>query len=301
MTNCPYLKNYKKCVKLNREMTVSNGTCIACESERNRTITKRVINHLTEALCDFKMNNIVGIFLQGSQNYRLEIPGSDVDTKLIVTPAFKDLALDNPPVSTTHVRENDEHTDWKDIRSYVSCFRKQNLNFLEILFTDFFYVNPTYSNEWERLVKEREAIAHMNPYRAVKSMKGIALEKYHAMEHRYPSKIAIIDEYGYDPKQVSHLVRVRDYIERYLEGETYESCLIPSEKYFDLIMGLKKYQYNLDKAREIAKEHLACVEEMADKFCAQTEDKEDPNMRDLLQDVSYNIMKISVEKELKNG
>ena len=40
---------------------------------------------------------------------------------------------------------------------------------------------------------------------------------------------------------------------------------------------------------------------MADKFCAQTEDKEDPNMRDLLQDVSYNIMKISVEKELKNG
>ena len=270
-----------------------------CQS--NVWIMQQICRHNNEALKRYKPNNIIGVFCQGSQNYGLALENSDIDTKCILTPSFKDICLMEQPVSTTHVLDNNEHLDAKDIRNYISCFRKQNLNFLEILFTDFFYVNTTYSNEWNRLVKEREAIARMNPYRAVKSMKGIALEKYHAMEHRYPSKIAIIDKYGYDPKQVYHLVRVRDYIERYIEGEAYENCLIPSEKYFDLIMGLKKYQYNLDKAREIAKEHLACVEEMADKFCAQTEDKEDPNMRELLQDVSYNIMKISVEKELKNG
>ena len=48
------------------------------------------------------------------------------------------------------------------------------------------------------MVAHREAIAHYDIHRAIKSMKGIALEKYHAMEHRYPSKIDIIDKYGYD-------------------------------------------------------------------------------------------------------
>ena len=79
----------------------------------------------------------------------------------------------------------------KDIRLYINCFEKQNLNFLEILFTPYKIVNPQYADEWAKLVLNREDIAHMNPYRAVKAMKGIAMEKFHAMEHRYPSKIDI--------------------------------------------------------------------------------------------------------------
>ena len=96
--------------------------------------------HFEEALQYFPKDNIVGIFLQGSQNYELDYEGSDVDTKLIVVPSFKDICLNRKPISTTHVRANDEHTDWKDIRLYMETFRKQNLNFLEILFTDF-YIN----------------------------------------------------------------------------------------------------------------------------------------------------------------
>jgi hypothetical protein len=37
---------------------------------------------------------------------------------------------------------------------------------------------------------------------------------------------------------------------------------------------------------------------MADKFCAEHEDCEELWIRELLEDVSYNIMRISVEKEL---
>ena len=108
---------------------------------------ERVKEHYEEALEKFQKNNIVGIFLQGSQNYGLEIPESDVDTKLIITPSFKDIALNHKPISTTHVRANQEHIDFKDIRLYMETFRKQNLNFLEILFTDFFSINPLYVNE----------------------------------------------------------------------------------------------------------------------------------------------------------
>lgn len=270
------------------------------EEIRDALIMYRVNEHYEEALNDFTENQIVGCFLQGSQNYRLDYEDSDVDTKLIVVPNFRDICLNKKPVSTTHVRANDEHTDWKDIRLYMETFRKQNLNFLEILFTPYTVINPLYKEQWMRLVERREDIARMNPYRAVKSMKGIAAEKYHAMEHRYPAKAHIIDAYGYDGKQVSHLLRVDDYLERYIKGESYESCLIPSPNLRPRIMEYKMLdRIPLEEAREEAKTVLAHTEQMEKEFCANKCDQENEEMRELLEDVSYNIMKIAVEEELK--
>lgn len=261
-------------------------------------VLDRVQEHFEEAKTLFLEDRIVGCFLQGSQNYQLELPTSDVDTKLIVVPTFRDIALVNKPVSTTYVRANDEHIDLKDIRLYCETFRKQNLNFLEILFTDYFIVNPLYEKQWNRLVEAREAIARMNPYRAVKSMKGIALEKFHAMEHPYPTKLDLIKKYGFDGKQVHHLIRVDDYLTRYIKGECYKDCLLPSKNLVPHMMEYKRHEVPLEVARREAKEVLAHVEKIADDFCSNCEDREDPEMRELLQDVSYNIMKIAVLKEL---
>ena len=263
---------------------------------REEKIMSRLREHYDESLKYFKEEQIVGCFLQGSQNYGLDYEGSDVDTKLIVVPNFKDICLNKKPVSTTHVHANEEHTDWKDVRLYMETFRKQNLNFLEILFTDFYIINPMYAEQWNRLVQCREQIARMNPFRAVKSMKGIAMEKYHAMEHEYPSKVDVLAEWGYDPKQLHHLLRVEEYLGRYIAGENYESCLKPhNPKYLILV---KVGYYNLEDARVIAKTAIDNVTRIADAFCSQTSDEEDETMRDLLEDVSYHIMKIAVEKEL---
>lgn len=259
---------------------------------------KRVREHLEEAFEHFPEDRVVGIFLQGSQNYGLEIPGSDVDTKLIVTPTFKDIAMNHKPVSTTHVRANEEHTDWKDIRLYIQTFRKQNLNFLEILYTDFAIVNPIYEKQWNRLVESREAITHFNPYRSVQSMKGIALEKYHAMEHEYPSKIEVLKKYGYDPKQLHHLVRVEDYLGRYINGESYESCLDPGPMKQELIE-IKMGKYSLADAKSIADKAKAHVEEMAEYAYSIYPNEEDPEVNELLDDVQYEIMRIAVKGELE--
>lgn len=267
---------------------------------RDKDILIRLRDHYDESLENFNENQIVGLFLQGSQNYELDLPGSDIDTKLIVVPSFKDIALVRKPVSTTHLRANEEHIDFKDIRLYMETFRKQNLNFLEILFTPFTMINSIYFDQWDRLMEARESIARMNPWRAVKSMKGIALEKYHAMEHAYPSKVDVLAKYGYDPKQLHHLVRVDNYLTRYIAGESYEDCLIPKDNMKEFLLELKRGKWPLDKARELAEISLAHVEGIADDFCEKTHDEEDPAMRELLEDVSYNIMKIAVEKELKN-
>ena len=274
-------------------------TVVSPKELHDALVMKRVQEHYDEALKYFPEEQIVGCFLQGSQNYGLDYEGSDVDTKLIVVPSFRDICLNKKPVSTTHVRANDEHTDWKDIRLYVEHFRKQNLNFLEILFTPYCIINPMYKEEWDRLVAAREFIARMNPYRAVKSMKGIAMEKYHAMEHRYPAKVDIIDKYGYDGKQVSHLDRVDDYLERYIAGEAYKDCLIPTPMRRPRMMDFKMLSvYPLEEARVVAKEILDHTVAMADEFCAKHPDQEEAWVRELLEDVSYNIMRISVEKEL---
>lgn len=262
---------------------------------------KRVREHLEEAFEHFPEDRVVGIFLQGSQNYGLEIPGSDVDTKLIVTPTFKDIAMNHKPVSTTHVRANEEHTDWKDIRLYIQTFRKQNLNFLEILYTDFAIVNPIYEKQWNRLIENREGIVRMNPYRAVRSMMGIALEKWHAMEHHYPSRMAMIEAHGYDPKQLSHLLRIRYFLDKYIDGYSYLACMIPDNKTRDMLIKVKSPTnplYTLEEAREIGQETINHIKKTADKFCEENPEQEDNEMRELLDDVTYEIMRIAVKEEL---
>jgi hypothetical protein len=100
----------------------------------------------------------------------------------------------------------------------INLFRKQNLNCLEILFTDFKIVNPRYQREWNRLVKANKQIAHCNPYLAVKAMEGIAMEKCHAPECPYPVKLAVLENFDYDGKQLHHLLRIEDFLERYIAG-----------------------------------------------------------------------------------
>lgn len=260
-------------------------------------VQERVDKHYVEALKYFDKDHIVGIFLQGSQNYGLEIPSSDVDTKLIVTPTFEEIARNARPHSTTHIRENDEHIDFKDVRLYMETFKKQNLNFLEILFTDYSVIPVLYAKQWMRLIEAREKIAHMNPYRAVKSMYGIAMEKWHAMEHVYPSKIKILEKYGYDPKQLHHLLRVEDFMERYIAGESYEECMYPLNPGY--LLDVKLGVMNLDEAREVGNAALNHITDMTNEYCETHKQEVDKEAEELLLNVQVEIMKISIKQELK--
>lgn len=270
--------------------------CCRCKELRTMSIMERVNEHLNEAYEFFPQDRVVGIFLQGSQNYGLEVPNSDVDTKLIVLPTFKEIAFNLKPHSTTHIRANEEHIDFKDIRLMIGTFRKQNLNFLEILFTDFKVLNPIYEKEWLKLVDANEAIAHYNPYQAIKSMKGIAMEKYHALKHPYPSKITVLEKYGYDPKQLHHLLRVEDYIWRYINGESYKSCLSPTNP--DYLKQVKLGCFDLETAEKLAKIAIDHTIQMADEYTTYCRNEGDPEVDALLNEVQLNIMREATQREL---
>lgn len=260
-------------------------------------IMDRLQEHYNEALEYFPEDRIVCCILQGSQNYGLDVPNSDIDTKLIVTPTFEEIAMNKKPVSTTHIRENEEHIDFKDIRLYIQTFRKQNLNFLEILFSPYKIVNPLYEEQWNRLVKNNEAIAHYDPHRSIKSMKGIAMEKYHAMEHEYPSKLEVLAKYGYDPKQLHHLFRVEEYVERYINGEPYKDCLISKQS--EYLKQVKLGLHNVEDARMMGKVAIERINKMHNEFVEQVPDAVNPVIDALLDDVQLNIMRIAIEKDFE--
>lgn len=266
-------------------------------------INEQVNEHYQESLKFFSENNIVGIFLQGSQNYGLDVDGSDIDTKLIVTPTFNDIVRAVNPISTTHVRANDEHIDFKDVRLYIKTFLKQNPNFLEILFTPYCKLNERYFDLWEELVKNRESIARYDCYANIKALRGVAMEKYHAMEHRYPSKVDILDKYGYDPKQLHHLLRIQDFLTRFVKGESYESCLLPSNS--DMLSEVKsglyggKLLYTLDEARKVADASLHCIEKLYTNIDVKKLPGPNKEVESLLFDIQSSIIERSIINELQ--
>ena len=81
----------------------------------------------------------------------------------MLLPSLDDIIFNNQPISTTHIRANNEHIDFKDARLMIQCFYKQNINYLEILFTDFFIVNPKYIEYNDFLRKNAELVAHYDP------------------------------------------------------------------------------------------------------------------------------------------
>ena len=128
-------------------------------------VLKRVFEHAEYV--EKQMPNHPRIFtaLQGSQNYGLADAESDVDTKTLVLPDFKEMIFEKKRVSTTlEVAPTVEHADVKDVREMFNCFRKQNINFLEILFTPYVDINPMFEEHYEHLYRNRERIAHWNPY-----------------------------------------------------------------------------------------------------------------------------------------
>lgn len=269
----------------------------------DKWIMDKVQEHYQEALELYPADRIIGIFCQGSQNYGLDYEGSDIDTKCFLVPTLEDIIFNKKPISTTHIRANEEHIDFKDIRLFLTTVRKQNLNFMEILFTKYKIVNPTYEPMWNRLIENNEQIARYNPVGAVKTMKGIAMEKYHAMEHRYPSKVDLIDKYGYDGKQLHHLIRVNEYLLRYIEGEAYIDCL--QTKIGDTLKKIKDMNnpfYTLDQAREVAEIFLNDTVKATDEFAAaHKDDPVDWHVDVLLDDVQRDIVKLGIELEMQKG
>ena len=264
--------------------------------ENKKNMGDKMSTHLLEAhMCGFLNKEIVFLGCQGSQNYNLDNEFSDVDTKLLTLPSFTSLAMNREPVSTTRVLKNNEHMDLKDLRLFIPTLRKQNVNFIEMLFTEYYYVNELYKEEWMKLIAAREEVARFSPNRTVLAMTGIAYNKYKVFNNKVSE--GFNPELGYDPKQVYQLGRVVEFLERYMEGkDTYAELLQSKQR--DKLLSLKSGHLSFQEAEEYMNSEIVRIKALTVDYLAVNR-PEDKEVSRLLDEVQYNIMKLYMKEVIR--
>ncbi len=258
-------------------------------------IFARVVEHSVEVeKCG---HNFFFVALQGSWNYDLGYEGSDVDTKALILPSFKDIVLNKQPISTTHIMANNEYCDFKDARLMFQNFWKQNINFLEILFTPWVVVNGEFIEEYNELIEMAENIARYDEKRALNCMCGMAFEKLHALEHPYPTIIDKIKKYGYDGKQMHHIMRMENFMDAYTKGRTYSECLVSFDVFSkEQLMKAKRNEYSLETARETSKMVCDRMEQRKEFYLNMNPVSVNTSTKEAAEEILYSVF----EKKFKN-
>lgn len=214
-------------------------------------------------------------------------------------PSFSDFVLNAKPLSTTHIMENNEHVDFKDIRLMFDCIKKQNVNFVEILFTPYSIINPEYADLFQPVLDAREEIARYNNYAGMNCIMGMALEKQKAMEHPYPATMDKIEAFGYDPKQLHHALRLREFMTRYEAGEPYADCLISNQ--CDYLKEVKRGCYSLKEARALMSTAIQSMTEDKKRYMDTVPVSINQHANEVLQKATVEILKRSFLKEIQGG
>lgn len=147
--------------------------------------------------------HILGVFLYGSQNYNLDTPTSDVDIKAIYVPDLYEVSCYKAPLSKV-IKYPYGQIEIKDIREMAKMWKKQSINFLEILFTAFYRINPMYYKDWVTLVTHKEDITRYDERRAILAAAHQAL--------------GIYDKKFCTGKDYANILRLCDFLSWYRSG-----------------------------------------------------------------------------------
>ena len=187
-----------------------------------------------DAISKYGENHIIGTFLYGSQNYNLATSTSDVDTRTLIIPSFNDIVLSNKEIAIEKCLDDGSHSNIEDIRHFTRALRKQNICFLEILFTDYFKINPAYKYIWDKLLDYREEIARMNPGNFVRAITGMSVQ-----QHDKVLGSSLTNKLGYNGKALAMLLRLEYMLEKYIAGLPFKDCLVVDEHTKDRILTYK--------------------------------------------------------------
>lgn len=211
-------------------------------------LTKTVEQHTMFAA---EQSDRVPLFgaLYGSQNYGLATPESDVDTKVWLLPSFHDLYTAAKPYSK-ELHLGDAHVEGKDYRLMVNELKKQNMNFLETLFTLYYWVHPQCEALFEFLKEHRESVARYDVKRGAHAFMGHMYNMYNRFKR---------DE---KPKQVAHLMRLYDCLQRYaLTDEPYEDLLFNPNN-LEYLMAVRRGEVPVEELRDMAETYMGLADDL---------------------------------------
>ena len=135
--------------------------------------------------------NVYAIALKGSQNYNLSDDESDIDANLVFMPTIPQLRKKHKAKFTF----KDGEVTCHDIYSFAEIVAKGNPQWVEVCHSDY-------------TIGDLSLFKHhtVNP----SALKGMFMEKVHAFSKLYPSRARYVKTFGYDPKQLHHIIRLYD-------------------------------------------------------------------------------------------
>lgn len=236
---------------------------------------------------------VIGAFLIGSQNYKLDIESSDIDVKVYTLPSLESIIENGKPESSTWTGGNNSHIDFKDFRLVIKELEKGSPNMLETLFTDYYIINPKYKYLISRLRAYRERIAVIDQNRTFNALRGMA--------QRYIN-IYDINKDEMDSKSVVALLRIRDFIYDYFVLEkTYKNSLVSSN--ISVLRALRENNNAPEKLEGFIKEAINDLDKYEEFFKKKIYNKR-PEPASLgkavLHDILYDLMISFLKDELKN-
>ena len=204
----------------------------------------------------------------GSHNYNLNDENSDEDYKIFIIPTFEDLL--NGKTTSLSFSSGDVDFEVKDIRSLSKLFEQANTSYLEILYSDKLIYRTKEFDLLSRLFSIREEIVSGNLQKLFNSTLGTILQKHKNLYKGTINTKHLIDGFGYDPKQLSHMVRLSDLLYTYYNTKDYLSALRYEA-------GTHHGKYNRGALLEIKrgkKYDLGKVEDFAQKIINETKELE---------------------------
>lgn len=244
---------------------------------------------LVDKWCEENNHTRVMTTLYGSQNYNTHFPDSDVDTKSIILPKYRQLVFEKPVSTTIHL-ENGEHMEVRDIRSMFDQYRKQNINFIEALYSPYANINPKFDHVYKELFTNRERIARYHPRAMVMSVCGEMCGKYARYFQNGTTE--------YSAKQLSNMLRMKRYVTMYLKGENVEHCLVvPNGEEVNHIRAVKKGLYPEEEMCAQAKDLAIWAHETMDWAKENLDLEPDPYVNAWLDELCYAVFVDFCEKE----
>lgn len=177
-------------------------------------IIDKVRQHRDDALQCHDWVLFTGLY--GSQNYKTDLPTSDVDTKVITLPSFYGMVFGT--ANTVHEchMEDGSISNIMDLVSFSRNIMKGSINFVEVLFTDYFLVEEDGLEIWAWLRNNREALARINPNGTLHACMGHIMRNFKEFQKHNKN----------EAKAVSNIARLTAFMEAYVsEKMPYKDCL----------------------------------------------------------------------------
>ena len=161
-------------------------------------------------------------------------------------------------------------------------------------------LNPLYEEQIQRLFDARESIGRYDVKAALNCICGMAYEKEKALCHPYPTLVDKIEKYGFDGKQLSHILRLDDFMRKYIQGISYKECLTPTSPEFLLNVKRNKL-YDVDTDKNLAYMRASILKQFKDEYLGKHEVEKNAEVDALLDDVCVQCMKLNFLNFVENN